>query len=406
MTRLAAPLPAVLFAWSGSPRRATISMFDVAVSIAQWCRQRYGFWQRQCQPRALRRRRGNVAADRQGLAQSVDHAARARRAVDASARSAARRHQSHRRFLLSRPHSHHVHTHRRLCADRRLQKRCACRVTDRSIGCVAAFRFGSMLRLRCRLREHGHWLIAPRAKSSITRRYRPDTLVLETQFETVTGAATLIDFMPFRGDRSEVRATGRRKTRPIGDAHRANSAVRLRAVAPKGHPIGKWRAARHCRARHGRAADAVHLEGRDMTTVGESTISGGETLPLVSDLFALSPAVAGPLDPMAALQSTERFWKDWSAKCRPAGKWSDAVRRSIITLKALLTGPPAALSPRRPRRCRSVSAASVVGITGSAGCATLRSHCSARCTPAILKRRRLGASGCCVQSPAAPISSR
>ena len=53
-------------------------------------------------------------------------------------------------------------------------------------------------------REHGHWPVAPREKSSITRRYRPDTLVLETQFETAAGSATLVDFMPFRGDRSEI----------------------------------------------------------------------------------------------------------------------------------------------------------------------------------------------------------
>jgi GH15 family glucan-1,4-alpha-glucosidase len=45
------------------------------------------------------------------------------------------------------------------------------------------------------------------------------------------------------------------------------------------------------------------------------------------------------LDPTAALQVTESFWKEWSAKCRPAGEWSEAVRRSVITLKALTYGP-------------------------------------------------------------------
>ena len=47
--------------------------------------------------------------------------------------------------------------------------------------------------------EHGRWLIAPRADARITRRYRPNTLVLETHFETEEGAATIVDFMPLHG---------------------------------------------------------------------------------------------------------------------------------------------------------------------------------------------------------------
>ena len=45
-------------------------------------------------------------------------------------------------------------------------------------------------------REHGRWLIAPRLNARVTRNYRPNTLVLETHFETPDGAATLVDFMP------------------------------------------------------------------------------------------------------------------------------------------------------------------------------------------------------------------
>src|SRR5580698_10631702 len=45
-------------------------------------------------------------------------------------------------------------------------------------------------------REHGRWLIEPRSNARITRHYRPNTLVLETHFETPDGAATLVDFMP------------------------------------------------------------------------------------------------------------------------------------------------------------------------------------------------------------------
>ena len=53
-------------------------------------------------------------------------------------------------------------------------------------------------------REHGRWLIAPRGEPRVTRRYRPNTLVLETHFETEEGAATLIDFMPPGGRHSTI----------------------------------------------------------------------------------------------------------------------------------------------------------------------------------------------------------
>ena len=35
------------------------------------------------------------------------------------------------------------------------------------------------------------------------RRYRGDTLVLETRFETAEGVVQLIDFMPLRGSNSD-----------------------------------------------------------------------------------------------------------------------------------------------------------------------------------------------------------
>src|SRR5436190_5533595 len=51
--------------------------------------------------------------------------------------------------------------------------------------------------------EHGRWLIAPAGPAPpATRRYRPASLILETEFETAEGAATLIDFMPPRGKAS------------------------------------------------------------------------------------------------------------------------------------------------------------------------------------------------------------
>src|SRR5690606_38619658 len=47
--------------------------------------------------------------------------------------------------------------------------------------------------------DHGRWLLAPSDRSArISRRYREDTLILETRFETESGSVLLIDFMPPR----------------------------------------------------------------------------------------------------------------------------------------------------------------------------------------------------------------
>jgi GH15 family glucan-1,4-alpha-glucosidase len=49
--------------------------------------------------------------------------------------------------------------------------------------------------------RHGRWLVAPAGEvRASSRRYRPGTLVLETEFETADGTVRVIDFMPRRGE--------------------------------------------------------------------------------------------------------------------------------------------------------------------------------------------------------------
>ncbi|MGB6323937.1 MAG: trehalase-like domain-containing protein, partial [Xanthobacteraceae bacterium] len=59
--------------------------------------------------------------------------------------------------------------------------------------------------------EHGRWLIAPMEPPlAVARRYRPGTLILETEFQTETGSAVVTDFMPFGDGAHLVRiVTGR-----------------------------------------------------------------------------------------------------------------------------------------------------------------------------------------------------
>jgi len=188
-------------------------------------------------------------------------------------------------------------------------------------------------------RDHGRWLVAPRDNARITRRYRADTLILETCFETADGSAVLVDFMPFHGERSEVvrlvhgtRGRVRMHTELILRfgygavvpwVTRLESGV-LRAIAGPDMVLLRT---------------PVNVKGKNMTTVGEFTVMRGETIPLVLSYARSHRPVPPARDPTASLEATEKFWKDWTGKCRAAGEWSDAVRRSMITLKALTYAP-------------------------------------------------------------------
>jgi GH15 family glucan-1,4-alpha-glucosidase len=188
-------------------------------------------------------------------------------------------------------------------------------------------------------RDHGRWLIAPQEQASVTRRYRPNTLILETHFETADGAATLVDFMPFRGDHSEivrlvVGTRGKLKMHTELILRFGYGAVvpwvtrmengALRAIA--GPDMAVLRT-------------PVRVMGKDMTTVGEFVIAAGETIPFVLTYSRSHKTLPDTHDSTTALRDTEKFWTEWAAICRPAGEWSDAVRRSVITLKALTYGP-------------------------------------------------------------------
>jgi GH15 family glucan-1,4-alpha-glucosidase len=188
-------------------------------------------------------------------------------------------------------------------------------------------------------REHGRWLIAPREQARITRRYRPNTLVLETTFEAEEGAATLIDFMPLGGRYSTVV----RLVTGIRGKVTMHTELILRfgygAIVPWVTRLedGSLRAIAGPDMMILRTP--VQMRGVDMTSVGEFTVFKDDTIPFVLNYYRSHRPLHTPIDPTAALQDTETFWREWSAKCRPAGPWTEAVVRSTITLKALIYEP-------------------------------------------------------------------
>ena len=189
-------------------------------------------------------------------------------------------------------------------------------------------------------RGNGRWQISPANPSpQITRRYRDGTLILETTFETEQGAATLIDFMPlFDGASDLVRLV-------VGQRGRIDFRLDLVIRFDYGVTIPWVDQLEEGGLQAVAGPDllvlrtAVPLQGDDFRTVGEFSVAAGETVSFVLTHGPSHRRRPDTLDPQLALAQTEASWRDWSARCPPVGAWSEAVKRSLLTLKALTYGP-------------------------------------------------------------------
>ena len=187
--------------------------------------------------------------------------------------------------------------------------------------------------------ENGRWLIRPRQPVVETRRrYRPGTLVLDTEFRSSHGSAVVTDFMiPGDGAYLVRIVTGLRGRLEF----RAELIMRfdygatvpwvtrlddggLSAIAGPDRLV-LW--------------TTVALKGEDLKTIGTFSVEEGQskTFVLSYGLSFRNPPPA--FDAFDALQRTEEFWRDWSERCPDVSPWTDAVKRSLITLKALTYAP-------------------------------------------------------------------
>jgi GH15 family glucan-1,4-alpha-glucosidase len=187
--------------------------------------------------------------------------------------------------------------------------------------------------------ENGHWTIQPAGEiTRATRRYRDDTLILETELETAEGAIRLIDFMPPRDEAPDVV----RIVEGIRGRVMVCSDLVLRfdygRIVPWVRTIDGTLV-----AVAGPDACAlqtpVELVGRDFHTIGEFAVSAGDRVPFVLNWHPSHQAVDGGVDPEAALRETEAFWLAWVETCSHPREWRDATLRSLITLKGLTYAP-------------------------------------------------------------------
>jgi GH15 family glucan-1,4-alpha-glucosidase len=189
--------------------------------------------------------------------------------------------------------------------------------------------------------RHGRWLIAPAETISKTsRRYRDNTLILETRFETESGVVELIDFMPPRGNASDILRLVRGVKGTVGLRMELIIRFGFGADIPwvKKSADGSALLA-ICGQDMVVLRSPVEMRGEDLTTVAEFTVGEGESVPFVMTYGPSHLPVPGPIDPEQALQDTEAFWTEWSSHCTYEGFARNLVVRSLITLKALTFAP-------------------------------------------------------------------
>jgi GH15 family glucan-1,4-alpha-glucosidase len=211
--------------------------------------------------------------------------------------------------------------------------------------CWPNFSSGACFAALLGTQDNGFWQLRPVDEiQSMQRRYRPGTLIVETTFVTKDGEVCLIDFMPPRGEHSDVirvveGVRGKVKMRmelvlrfdygltvPWVTMHKSElravagpNMVVLRSVCNQGAP--------------------AELHGEGMSTVSEFTVKKSERKCFTLTYAPSTEDVPEPVPTDDALDDTQNFWTEWAARGKYRGPYEEAVQRSLLTLKAMTYRP-------------------------------------------------------------------
>ena len=218
--------------------------------------------------------------------------------------------------------------------------------------------------------DHGRWLSAPAiGVRRVTRRYRHDTLILESVFETDEGVVRAIDFMPPRDGAPEI----------MRIVEGLDGAVPMRSELVVRFDYGRivpWVR----RVDHARVAIAgpdglcyrsrVDTRGEDLTTVSEFTLRAVERVPFSLTWFPSHLGVPGESDVEQALSESEAYWLDWAGSCQYRGDYHEEIHQSLLVLKALTYAPTGGIVAAPTTSLPERLGGSQTGIIGFAGFVT------------------------------------
>ncbi|MFC7385675.1 glycoside hydrolase family 15 protein [Sphaerisporangium rhizosphaerae] len=216
---------------------------------------------------------------------------------------------------------------------------------DGSIDWLCLPRFDSPACFAALLGEerNGHWWIGPAGpgrRLSTRRRYRENTLVLETEWDTEGGTVRVTDFMPPRHANPDLV----RVVECLSGSVEMGTLIRIRfdygRIVPWvrrddgllqaiGGPDSVW------------LHSPVPLQGGDYAHKGNFRVSAGDRLAFVFTWHPSHSPKPPSIDPLEELDETEAIWREWISQCTPRTeeRWREAVDRSLITLKALTYSP-------------------------------------------------------------------
>jgi GH15 family glucan-1,4-alpha-glucosidase len=212
---------------------------------------------------------------------------------------------------------------------------------DGSIDWVCFPRFDSAACFAALLGDenNGRWQIAPASGIEQTeRRYRSDTLILETDFTTKSGRVRVTDFMPPHEPLPNIIR--------IVEGLEGEVEMSMQLIIRFDYGwIVPWVRRMDGRLHAVGGPDALVLDspiathGEGFTTVANFTVRAGQRIPFVLTWYPSADAAPTHCDADSALQKTEEWWRAWVTKCTYDGPWREAVVRSLITLKALTYSP-------------------------------------------------------------------
>jgi GH15 family glucan-1,4-alpha-glucosidase len=191
--------------------------------------------------------------------------------------------------------------------------------------------------------ENGRWQLKPHELARVRRRYRPDTLTLETEFHTESGTVVLIDFMPMGARQSSIIRILRCKRGSV--RMRMDLVIRfdygftvpwvyrgpgdaLLAVSGPNRLILR---------------SSVPTCGERLHTVADFTLTRGKSAHFELQYGESNTRIAPRTNPARSLQRTDRAWRKWMCLCKYRGPWNEVLHRSLITLKALTYSPTAGM---------------------------------------------------------------
>ncbi|MGI4747464.1 MAG: glycoside hydrolase family 15 protein [Janthinobacterium lividum] len=193
--------------------------------------------------------------------------------------------------------------------------------------------------------ENGRWLLEPAGKViSSSRRYQHDTLVMETDLETADGAIRLIDFMPMRDG-----STSSLVRLVVGLRGRVASRMELRLRFDYGAlPPWSEQTVDGFVAKVGPDLVVLHapvaISVQQHVSQAQFTVEEGHRLAFVLSYSPSHLPVPSPIDAERALVATQSFWREWAGRFDDGKtEWPEAVRRSLITLKAMIHQPSGGL---------------------------------------------------------------